>query len=582
MRLSSSFPMDVKRKRENDVFESSNVSRIKRLAYEAYVGRAQALDLLHLKQTGKALFAEKCAKEIQKLRLLKNRLVTACEYNDIDAYMTDPRLDDFMAYKQIADEFETTMERIRNLESNKPEERWDAQVSSLQPDYAGSLAILNQITDNVEENFLIDPERCQCGRLYRFHPTLSMNFCYVHKIYRPVLSGGDDRHITKVKQAPNNNKQHRLVITSQNEIIAAKNPLYKQRLGPIVDAMVRLTSRNDKARAEATKRLKTQVVKKRKNEESKKEIVKTTKRPKSEKIVKPPKKRKLPKPSKKTKSPATKKTKSANIVIEKKESVTTNDCKHPVQEPEQKKQDIVSQAIADKNEPRPKRKYTKKSDRFFLNRVIDASLASKDSIVPPATSKRDAKPPQLFGKKQQLIQKKGLEMYDKYLLQFAPDAPPLPDALLREIHEAISSLYLFGESRYVSEITKVIASKAEYAPFRFHILRILKLCRGSPIPIIDNNLRERLLERYKQIYVHILAQTGETEKTKRKFIPCEESLTHIFLLSEHRTDLANAFLIHSTVKATPESIYRFRLLIDAVSQTSKLTWCYDYPLHTDA
>lgn len=610
----------------------------KRVAMYAYTSRAENLHLIRAKQTGRILAINNHAKMLDATRKELQTLEHDSKYGNIHSYVTDKRVDDFLAHMILKHEIDKKTARIAQLEqtNDSVQEIWDAQVKHLEPHHVATLAVLNYASGSIEESFPIDPERCKCGRIFHFNATLCMNFCTVHKIYFPVLSA-DDKSTRKAKQSPGNNtnnsnnvrhsgKTHRFIITSNNQICAANNMLYKAQLQHSQDRVVKVTNE-----------LRVKLVQK---EQSKKIVVQ--KQPKPPKPPKPPRPppapKKTPEPKKKTKLKTNTESKPKKPPKEPKKPKPPKEPKKPKppKEPKKpklpkKKQTTIQNTLAKQRQLQtktlktlisciPQTKEAPKSKTPHLDGTTPPHLDLTTTITPPHLDiptqldvilhpqPRPKKQPPIIAntkrkqtqelsetstqlqpvsKKQQLQVHKNTSNYECYLLQFAPDAPEITSTMLQQIHAVVSTIAIFGEVRCLQEINTLLDTSSAFREVRSHAQRILKLSRAQPVPIIPTELRQRLIARFREIQVVLSTwqQAGgdadASTKSRRRFAPCNESLTHVFLLGEKQWHLASAFAAHSTLKVELDHVQRFRDLIQTVARTSTFVWKHDFDLVVD-
>ena len=556
----------------------------KRGAVYAYMSRTQNLQLERAKQTGRILAINRHTKELTDVQQTLQKLKQDCKYSNIDAYVTDSRIDDFLAHYVMEEKRRKAEQRIERLEQCKQvaHDLWDQQVQYLEPNQPGSLAVLNYVSGDIGETFPIDPERCKCGRVFHFNATLSMNFCTVHKVYFPVLSA-DDKSSKKPKQSAahnssnntrNSGKTPRLVITSSNQICAANNVLYQQHLQPLQD-------RVNKSSAELHRRL----IQREQQKMPKTIVNKTIKVPKAQ--TQPKKQMKQPK---QLKTPQTLLVKQSDRQTQ---PTIENTFSKQIQHKE-KKPSLALQPSAVTSANHASQSTTKKS-KALLNSTVTSKTPNANAAL-PFSGKRKAEtkstttvtnqPSDPLKKKQQLAIGKQMAQYELYLMQFAPDAPEITSAMLQKIHTVISSIAIFGESRCHQEIVSLVDKCELFRDMRFQIDRILKLSLAHPVPVIDVELRRRLIARFEEVQHVLLSWQHANDsdamgKNRRRFCPGQEALTHIFLLSENQWQLAIGFSAHPTLKVGLEQSLRFRELIRTVAQNSQFDWKCDFDLHVD-
>lgn len=567
----------------------SKLRDAKRIACHAFVSRTESLQLLRAKQTGRILAINRHTKSLEDVRAELQTLKCDSKYGNIDSYVTDERVDDFLGQMMLKHKLEQAAARFENLErTQSPAEMWDAQVQHLEPHHTGTLAVLNYASGNIDENFRIDPERCKCGRIYHFNATLSMNFCTVHKVYYPILSA-DDKSTRKAKPNPGNytdnsknvrqhfGKTHRLVITSENQICAANNILYKAQLESSQERVARSTK---ELRIKLVK--KEQAIQKQKTTKPKDKPKPQKAQPRQQKnlknstalvvhVAKPPNTKSKPKEPKKrsTKTPST-----TTPTTTKKTNQTT-----------------IETTLA-KQAARLTLHTTTTTTTSVLTTTTTTSSSKRKQAqqVPTTTKLTHTSQQQPLQKKQELQLHKNTTNYERYLLQFAPDAQEITSEMLQQIHSVVSTVTIFGEARCLQEITTLVETSSAFCDVRAHVQRILKLSRAQPVPVIDTALRQRLIARFREVQGVLSSwqqdsatgADGEaSSKSRRRFAPCNESLTHVFLLGEKEWHLASAFAAHSTLKVELDYVQRFRELIQTVARSSTFVWKYDFDLIVD-
>jgi len=156
--------------------------------------------------------------------------------------------------------------------------------------------------------------------------------------------------------------------------------------------------------------------------------------------------------------------------------------------------------------------------------------------------------------------------YRKYLMQFAPDACFIPPNVWKLLYESLASIHLLSSLRCKPVPVAKILKDNNLQMYISHSVRLAKLFNGDPVPVLEYDLIARLLQRWKEIHdVAILAPDI-------KGLPGVEMLTHVFLLSENRADLASAFTTHKTNNVSATQSQKFSQLIEKCSRTSKLQW----------
>lgn len=602
----------------------SKLRDAKRVAIQAFTSRTDNLHLIRAKQSGRILAINRHMKSLEDTRNELQTLRHDSKYGNIDSYVADERVDDFLGHMMLKHKLQQVTERVANLERTQStaQDIWDAQVQHLEPHHIATLAVLNYASGNIDENFRIDPERCKCGRIFHFNATLSMNFCTVHKVYFPILNA-DDKSTKKPKQSPgnytntnsmqHNGKAHRLVITSENQICAANNLLYKDQLQSSQkrvdqsahELRIKLVKKEEAAaRRAAIQRMKPKQKPKPKPKPKPQSAPRTqhTKKPQpdlSTKATTPTrvaktKKTQQPKPPKQPKEPKKRMTKIARATS----ATTVKKTNQSTIETTLAKQ----KARLSHHTPSPPitTSIPSVSTTLGSKRKQSQSLHSSPSLLQATPQPTPQKPhgtlivptlpnaPQPMQKKQQLQVHKNIANYECYLLQFAPDAQEITSDMLQQIHAVVSTVAIFGEARCLQEITTLVETSVAFCDVRTHVQRILKLSRAQPVPVIDTALRQRLIARYREVQ-NVLSSWQQggcsdvdaSSKSRRRFAPCNESLTHVFLLGETEWHLAGAFAAHSTLKVELDHVQRFRELIQTVARSSTFVWKYDFDLIVD-
>lgn len=568
----------------------ANLRDAKRVAAHAYMCRTENLQLLRAKQTGRILAINHHTTELANLNKQLGTIMHDVKSNNVGKYVADMRVDDFLAHLTLEDKINKITTRIEVLEKTKDsaQELWDQQVRHLKPNHAGSLAVLNYVSGNSSENFLIDPERCKCGRLFHFNATLSMNFCPVHKVYYPVLST-DDKSNKKSKQSPGNytnnsintrhmGKAHRLVITSNNQICAANNVLYQSQLQHVQEHVAKSTSvlRSKLLKIEQVRQLnaparskKTKELKKPKKANEKRNIAAKTPR--------------------KTKS-ILKSQSQSNVAIT---DLSFEKISPPQLNVKNKKQTTIEGALTKQSQHSSVSRASKlqgEVESTFENQEKtqqDRGPLGNDCIQTGKRKIETTLNPCVKKKKHCLLINKNVSQYENYLLQFAPDAQEITSPMLQKIHNIASIFATFAETRFAQEITNLVETSDLFRDMRSHVERILKLSRGQPVPLISTDLRTILIQRFREVQ-NVLSEWQQAidcdplTKNRRRFTPCNEALTHIFLLSENECFVAGAFAAQSTLKVGLEQCLRFRELISTVATKSKFEWKCDFDLIVDS
>ncbi len=157
--------------------------------------------------------------------------------------------------------------------------------------------------------------------------------------------------------------------------------------------------------------------------------------------------------------------------------------------------------------------------------------------------------------------------YRKYVMQFAPDACPIPKHVWKLLYESFASIHLLSSLRCKPvPVTKILKDN-NLQMYISHSARITKLFNGEPVPVLSHQLIENLLRRWKEL------RDVAALSTDIKGLPAGiEMLTHVFLLAEGRPDLASAFTTHKTNNVSATQTQKFCQLIEKCARTSKLSW----------
>lgn len=176
---------------------------------------------------------------------------------------------------------------------------------------------------------------------------------------------------------------------------------------------------------------------------------------------------------------------------------------------------------------------------------------------------------------------KELAAYEKYLLQFAPDACELPSELWTKLYESLASMHLFNSLRCKPVPVAKILKDNQLQMYCSHSVRITKLFNGDPVPILSHELILRLVNRLRDVrkIALLLQQRQENNQTTITSIsstainlPGHEVLTHFFLLAEQQPKLASAFSTHKTLNVSQNQTQKFQSLLEMCAKTSELNW----------
>ncbi len=148
-------------------------------------------------------------------------------------------------------------------------------------------------------------------------------------------------------------------------------------------------------------------------------------------------------------------------------------------------------------------------------------------------------------KKQQSKQRGSIDRvkaYREYLMQFEEHAKVTPDAVKMILYLEFNHIHMLNSLKCRPSAVSAILNEQEpeISIFQSCAIRITKEFNGEPIPILTlaiiNNLCNRFLE------------VSSAAATLRNFgkLPSFEILTHLFLRTENRDDLAVLFATHKT------------------------------------
>jgi ribosomal protein S27AE len=129
-------------------------------------------------------------------------------------------------------------------------------------------------------------------------------------------------------------------------------------------------------------------------------------------------------------------------------------------------------------------------------------------------------------------------LYKRYLSQFGERVPVIPTEVMRVLYRYLSNIHLQNSIRCRPTPVGNILRTHGFSKWANLSIRITKLFNGDPVPIIPDDLMERLVQRFDLIF-------RESSKQKQK-LPSFEFLTNILLRIEGRPDLAKSFALHKT------------------------------------
>ena len=160
--------------------------------------------------------------------------------------------------------------------------------------------------------------------------------------------------------------------------------------------------------------------------------------------------------------------------------------------------------------------------------------------------------------------------YRKYIMQFAPDACEIPKHVWKLLYESFASIHLLSSLRCKPvPVTKILKDN-NLQMYMSQSVRITKLFNGDPVPVLSHALIGKLLCRWKEI------RDVAALSPNIKGLPAGvEMLTHVFLLTEGRVDLASAFTTHKTNNVSATQTQKLRQLIEKCARTSNLSWKID-------
>jgi predicted Zn-ribbon and HTH transcriptional regulator len=156
-------------------------------------------------------------------------------------------------------------------------------------------------------------------------------------------------------------------------------------------------------------------------------------------------------------------------------------------------------------------------------------------------------------------------LYKRYLCQFGDSVPVIPTEVMRVLYRYLSNIHLQNSIRCRPTPVGNILRTHGFSKWANLSIRITKLFNGDPIPLIPEELIDRLVFRFDLIF-------RESSKQKQK-LPSFEFLTNILLRIEGRPDLASAFALHKTravLRRIANDLYE---LIEKTKETSsELKW----------
>lgn len=156
-------------------------------------------------------------------------------------------------------------------------------------------------------------------------------------------------------------------------------------------------------------------------------------------------------------------------------------------------------------------------------------------------------------------------LYKRYLGQFGENVPVIPTEVMRVLYRYLSNIHLQNSIRCRPTPVGNILRTHGFPRWANIAIRITKLFNGEPIPVLPDDLVERLVERFDVIF-------RESSKQKQK-LPSFEFITNILLRVEGRPDLASSFALHKTrvvLRRIAADLYR--LIHSAPKTSSELKW----------
>ena len=135
--------------------------------------------------------------------------------------------------------------------------------------------------------------------------------------------------------------------------------------------------------------------------------------------------------------------------------------------------------------------------------------------------------------------------YKRYVMQFAHDAPEVPENVWSVLSASLATIHLLSPLRCKPVTVEKILKDNNLTSWIPHSTRISIMYCGTPLPVFSSDLIVSLIQRYEELHKAAVQLHGHT-----KSLPSKETLTYCFLSMENKYALASAF---TTRKTSPTS-----------------------------
>ena len=182
---------------------------------------------------------------------------------------------------------------------------------------------------------------------------------------------------------------------------------------------------------------------------------------------------------------------------------------------------------------------------------------------------------------QQVTVKKRVEQFQTYLSQFGTSVPPLPNPVIEVLHRHLSSIHFLTSVRCRTTPVLDILRSNGYVQYCWLANRVCRTFNGQPIPVLDDDLILRMVERFRRIVratYFFVPSTGtgggtDTISSSRKKVLTFEISAILLLLCEKREDIAILLSSHKTREVLHSSGERFMNLIQVANDDDKAHGC---------
>jgi hypothetical protein len=160
-----------------------------------------------------------------------------------------------------------------------------------------------------------------------------------------------------------------------------------------------------------------------------------------------------------------------------------------------------------------------------------------------------------------------LSQYKTFLLQYAENAPVIPNEVLNFITTEMVTIHLGASAECPTTSIKCILSRSStWSHFVPHVGRIARIYNRKPLPQLSIAQIDILSKRFE----HLL-RLGTREDYKQKIF-VDEVITVVFLLLDHCRLEAEKFLLHKTRAVLEECSWRYMELIALARQENASLW----------